>query len=152
MKHTLIAGLFVASLMISCTHAKEAAGKSAEEAVITQDAIFSYKWILTNIHEDGSTRAVTGGKAFIRFNKQQESAGGNGSCNSFGSTLKTAGNTLSISQIMSTKMYCDDVQSIENSFLGQLPKVTRYEIKDKTLQLFAKEKLVLEFSGEPLTE
>lgn len=152
MKHTLLAGLLVASLMISCTHAKETTGKPAEETTTMQDPIFNYKWILIKIHQDSNTREVTAKKAFLRFNKEQGSAGGNGSCNSFGSTLKINGNTISISQIISTKMYCDDVQPIEDSFFAQLPKVTRYEIKGKTLQLFGKEKLLLEFSGEPLTE
>ena len=146
MRHTFLAGIVIA-VLVSCTHAKESTGNAAKETVVTENAIYSYKWILTKIHQDENTREVTARKAFIRFNKEQSSAGGNGSCNSFGSTLKISGNTVSISEIMSTKMYCDNVQPIEDEFFKQLQKVTRYEIKEKRLLLFEGDKLLLEFEG-----
>ena len=43
-------------------------------------------------------------------------------------------------------MYCEQVQSIENKFLGSLEKVTRYEIQDKSL-LYSDKKLLLEFAA-----
>jgi len=44
-------------------------------------------------------------------------------------------------------MYCEQVQQIENKFLGSLEKVTRYEIKDKTLLLYGDQVLLLEFAA-----
>jgi heat shock protein HslJ len=87
-------------------------------------------------------------KAFIRFDKEKASAGGNGSCNSFGSTTIVNGNELNFKNIFSTKMYCEQVQAIENKFLGSLEKITRYEIKDKTLKLYNDKELILEFDAE----
>jgi len=43
-------------------------------------------------------------------------------------------------------MYCEQVQSIENKFLGSLEKVTHYEIKDKSLLLYSDKNLLLEFA------
>jgi heat shock protein HslJ len=71
--------------------------------------------------------------------------GGNGSCNSFGSTASVNGNEVSFKNIFSTKMYCEQVQQIENIFLGSLGKVTRYEIKDNSLFLYGDKNLLLEF-------
>ena len=87
-------------------------------------------------------------KAFIKFNKEKGSAGGNGSCNSFGSTAIVNGNEVSFKNIFSTKMYCEEVQQIENSFLGSLGKINRYEIKDKTLLLYHDKELMLEFMAD----
>ena len=44
-------------------------------------------------------------------------------------------------------MYCEQVQQIENKFLGSLEKVTRYEIKDKSLFLYIDKNLLLEFAA-----
>ena len=41
-------------------------------------------------------------------------------------------------------MYCDQAQQIENFLIG-LGKVSRYEIKDKTLFLYYDKELLLEF-------
>jgi hypothetical protein len=45
-------------------------------------------------------------------------------------------------------MYCEQVQQIENKFLGGLEKITRYEIKGKNLLLYQDEDLKLEFTSE----
>ncbi len=43
-----------------------------------------------------------------------ERSGEAGSCNSFGGSLAVDGDNIVFDNIFSTKMYCDDVQSIEN--------------------------------------
>ena len=70
------------------------------------------------------------------FDKENGSAGGNGSCNSFGSSTIINGKEVSFKNVFSTKMYCEQVQSIENRFLGSLGKITRYETIDNTLFLY----------------
>ncbi|MEI9913004.1 MAG: META domain-containing protein [Bacteroidota bacterium] len=59
--------------------------------------------------------------------------------------LTVDGDKLRFGNIFSTKMYCDNVQSIEDDFFRELQKVTRYEIKEKKLLLFNENKLLLEF-------
>ncbi len=107
----------------------------------------STRWWLTKIYTADSFTEISTKKAFIKFNKADGKVSGNGSCNSFGGKLIINGNNLSLNNIFSTKMYCADVQSIENEFFRQLEKVTRYEIKEKILLLFEGDNRVLEFEA-----
>ncbi|MBK8952097.1 MAG: META domain-containing protein [Chitinophagaceae bacterium] len=108
---------------------------------------YDTKWLLKKIYTQSGTEEVNT-KAFIRFNAVKNSAGGNGSCNSFGGTLLAAKDSISITNIFSTKMYCDGVQQTEDSFFGQLEKINRFKIKDKTLLLYDDSNLLLEFTSE----
>jgi heat shock protein HslJ len=103
------------------------------------------KWWLTSIHTTDSFEQVSGKKAFIHFKIAREKANGNGCCNSFGGKVTVDGNKLSFGNIFSTKMLCDERQSIEEEFFRQLQRVTRYEIKGKKLKLFNADDAVLEF-------
>jgi len=109
--------------------------------------LYETKWSLINIYINNETQPVST-KAFIRFNKEKNSAGGNGSCNSFGSTAMVQGTNVNFKGIFSTKMYCEEVQKTEDAYLKQLAKVSRYEIKKDTLFLYENDILVLEFRAE----
>ena len=67
--------------------------KSAKETMKTATPLFNTKWSLKKIYADGKEETVNT-KAFIRFDKEKGSAGGNGSCNSFGSTATINGNEV----------------------------------------------------------
>lgn len=125
-------------LVASCTSAKE----TMEQPI----PLYTTKWSLKKIYTHDKEEMVDT-KAFIRFDKEKGSAGGNGSCNSFGSTATISGNELSFKNVFSTKMYCEQVQQIENKFLGSLEKVTRFEIKSKSLFLYSDKNLLLEFAA-----
>jgi heat shock protein HslJ len=103
--------------------------------------------VLNKIYTEEGVREVNT-KAFIRFDKEKNSAGGNGSCNTFGSTTTINGNEVSFKNIFSTKMYCEGVQSLEDVYLRQLEKVTRFEVVAKKLRLLQDDKLLLEFTAE----
>ena len=120
---------------------------SAKETMQSATPLYNIKWSLKKIYNNGNEEIVNT-KAFIRFDKEKGSAGGNGSCNSFGSTATINGNELSFKNVFSTKMYCEQVQQIENKFLGSLEMVTRYDIKDKSLFLYRDKDLLLEFIAQ----
>ena len=84
-------------------------------------------------------------EAFIRFDEQKKSAGGNGGCNVFGGELTKTGNRIKISNIISTKMFCDERFRVENKFLASLDRVTNYEIRNGKLFLMVNNRVVLEF-------
>ena len=109
-------------------------------------SLYDSKWSLKKIHHKDSIEEVFT-KAFIKFNREKKSAGGNGSCNSFGSTTAIDGKMISFSSIFSTKMFCEGVQQTEDSFFKLLAKVNRFEIKDKTLMLYLDKELLLVFEG-----
>ncbi len=110
-------------------------------------SLYDTKWLLKKIHTEAGVEEVNT-KAFIKFNQEKKGAGGNGSCNVFGSSFTINDNTISFKNIFSTKMYCEEVQQIENAFLKQLEKVDRFEVKDKRLVLYQGKEALLEFEGE----
>ena len=120
---------------------------ACEESQKAETSLYDTKWSLKKIHTKDSVQNVQT-SAFIKFNKEKSSAGGNGSCNSFGSNAVISGNAIAFKNIFSTKMYCEEVQQIENGFLGTLEKVNKYEIKDKNLLLYHDKELMLEFTAE----
>ena len=139
MKQVIVICLSTLFSTVACSSAKETTGQTIP--------LYNTRWALKKIYSDGKEEAINT-KAFIRFDKEKGSAGGNGSCNSFGSTASIDGNDVIFKNIFSTKMYCEEVQQIENKFLGGLEKVNRYEIKDKKLFLFHDKELMLEFAAE----
>ncbi len=114
------------------------------EAKNQSSSLYETKWSLRKIHTPKESFDVNG-KAFISFHQEKQSAGGNGGCNAFGSTLSVSGNSISFSDIFSTKMYCEEVQSKEDAYFSNLSQVNRYEIKGGTLSLYNNKSLLLEF-------
>jgi len=110
-------------------------------------SLYDTKWELKKIHNAGNVETVTN-KAFIKFNEEKKSAGGNGCCNAFGSSITVSGNKISLKDIFSTKMYCESVQQTEGAFFKQLEKVNRFVIKDKALLLYKDKEVLLEFESE----
>ncbi|HNR18106.1 MAG TPA: META domain-containing protein [Chitinophagaceae bacterium] len=110
-------------------------------------SLYENKWSLKKIYTKRGTEEVNT-KAFIKFNQQRQSAGGNGSCNTFGSSLIVNGDKISFKDIFSTKMYCEGLQQTEDKFFQQLNKINRFEIKDQTLLLLRDDEVLLEFQSE----
>ena len=143
MKQLYFTCIIIFMTAVSCT--------SAKESMQQLPPLYNTKWSLKKIYKNSKEELVNT-KAFIRFDQEKGSAGGNGSCNSFGSTATISGNDVNFKNVFSTKMYCEQVQQIENKFLGSLEKITRYEIKDKSLFLYQDKQLVLEFKAEDQTK
>ena len=121
--------------------------KTFKESMKTATPLYNTRWSLKKIHENGKEEIVTT-KAFIRFDKEKNSAGGNGSCNSFGSTATINGNEINFKNIFSTKMFCEQVQQIENKYFTQLGTANKFEIKESSLFLYHDKQLLLEFKAE----
>lgn len=131
-------------IVASCSSGKTV---TTDNNTASQTPLYDTKWILRRIYTDSVTMDVNT-KAFIRFDKEKNSAGGNGSCNSFGSTTTINGNEVSLKDIFSTKMFCEAVQKTENAYFNLLSKTTRYEITDNTLTLYNNSIALLMFQAE----
>ncbi|HEY6064021.1 MAG TPA: META domain-containing protein, partial [Chitinophagaceae bacterium] len=138
------AGAFI---LLSAFVMKIPAYRSGREAAKQLSSLYDTKWKLKKIHNAGDVEAVTN-KAFIKFNQSAKSAGGNGGCNVFGSSITVSGNTVSFKDIFSTKMYCEGIQQTEDAFFKQLEKVNRFVIAGKSLMLYKNNELLLEFESE----
>lgn len=123
------------------------AGLLMKKQESSQLSLYETKWMLRKVQTEKGLEDVNT-KAFLKFDKEKGSAGGNGSCNSFGSNALVEGSTIKFSNIFSTKMYCEPVQQTENAFFSQLGNADRFTINNKTLSLYQADKLVLEFSAE----
>lgn len=139
MKKITLISIGFSAILLSCSATKQAATPATP--------LYETKWSLKKIHSNGAIEEVQT-KAFIKFDEAKKSAGGNGSCNSFGSSATINNNDMSLKGIFSTKMYCEGVQKTEDSFFKQLEKVTRFEIKGNSLSLFQGNTLLLEFASE----
>lgn len=134
-------------MILSSFSKKQVSMNNYQHRVEQEITLDSNKWWLTKIYTSDSFIQVSAKKAFVHFNTADGKINGNGSCNSFGGKVTGDGNKLSLANIFSTKMYCNEVQSIEDEFFRQLQKVTRYEIKEKKLILFNADNAVLEFEA-----
>lgn len=72
----------------------------------------------------------------LNFNADNQ-VGGNGSCNSFGGTYTTSGNSLKIAELASTMMACADqaINEQESAYFQALQSVATYEIANNQLTL-----------------
>src|SRR5258705_8667777 len=77
-----------------------------KENSVQLSSLYDTKWKLKKINIAGSAEAVTN-KAFIKFNGEKKSAGGNGGCNSFGRSINVLGNTICFTNNFSIKMDCE---------------------------------------------
>lgn len=109
--------------------------------------MYDTRWSLKKIHTEAGVKEVNT-KAFIKFNQEKKSAGGNGSCNSFSSSFSINDNIISFKKNFSTKVYCEGVQQTEDSFFKQLEKADKFEVKDKKLTLYKIDEKLLEFQSE----
>jgi heat shock protein HslJ len=146
MRNNFIFMVLVATILSSFTKNQLHSNyyQSRVEQEITLD---SNKWRLTKIFNTDSFMQVSDTKAFIHFDIAGGKVNGNGSCNSFGGKVLVNGHQLNFDNIFSSKMYCHEIQAIENEFFRQLQRVTRYEIKGKKLILFNTDDVVLEFEA-----
>lgn len=126
-------------LFLSCAPVKQ--------TNIATTPLFETKWLLKKIYSEKGEWVVNT-NAFLRLNEAKKTAGGNGSCNSFGSTTTILDNAISFKNIFSTKMYCEGVQQTEDAFFKQLGKVNSFETKGRSLLLYEGKNIVLEFSAE----
>ncbi len=115
--------------------------KSEVNPTQTQPNFFGTEWKLTRIEGN----IIKNEKAFIRFDEAKNSARGNGGCNVFGGNMSKTGSKVKISEVFSTKMFCQNGSDVENKFLSNFEQVTEYEIKDGKLFLMANKTVVLEF-------
>jgi heat shock protein HslJ len=106
------------------------------------------KWILEAIK--GVAVSKAGQTAFLVFDKNKASAGGNSSCNVFGGDYTATDRTLKITDVISTMRACieDDRMAIERDFLDGIRQANRFEILGNKLMLKRDERLLLTFAGE----
>jgi heat shock protein HslJ len=124
------------------TNSNDNSGNENSNVVKLEDK----KWVLTSIA--GKPTPKIEKDAFLVFDKQRGSAGGNSGCNSFGGSYKTDADKISFTEIIQTFIACEDERGgVERQFLGGLQKANRFEIKAGTLNLFEGDRPLLTFEA-----
>ena len=120
-------------LTIGCSSNKE-----------SSDTLLHDIWVLESI--DGQTYSRVENQNLhptIEIYLAEERFSGNTGCNNMNGKLTVDGNRIGFSDIVTTKMFCVDVD--ETSFLSDLGKANNYKIEKMRLYLFEDEKEILVF-------
>src|SRR5436190_8100773 len=115
---------------------------------IGQTRLEDKKWVVEILN--GKSVEIEGTKPFISFDAANQSAGGNTGCNLFGGSYAVSGDTIRIFDTVSTMRACieDDRMEIERKFTDALQNANRFEIKNKKLYLYRKDKILAVLHGE----
>ncbi len=127
---------------------RELARFTATGGISTGDTeLESKKWLLASIK--GTEVGEQEEQAFLVFDKEKASAGGNSSCNSFGGSYEAKEATIRFFDIIQTMRACieDDRMEIERGFMSGLQEANRYEIREGRLHLFNGDTELLVFTG-----
>lgn len=117
---------------------------AAKEEVGLEDK----KWIVEILN--GKSVEMEGTKPFISFDATKQSAGGNTGCNVFGGSYAVSGDTIRIFDTVSTMRACieDNRMKIERNSMDALQNANRFEIKNRKLYLYRKDKILAVLNGE----
>lgn len=106
------------------------------------DQIKDTKWQL--IEMPGS-KLPTNEKATLNFNNNLDMSG-KAFCNSYGGKFEVLDNKVSLKNIFSTKMYCQEVAQAETAYLNAFNQTNGAKIVDGKLYLLKDQKTLLVFS------
>ena len=114
----------------------------------TTTRLESKKWVLEQIK--GRQTFVPLPNAFVNFDADKGTAGGNTSCNLFGGRYKVTGSSIVFADLISTMRACveDNKMSVERDMLDGLRDARRFEVRDGRLHLYRGNELLLTFRPE----
>jgi heat shock protein HslJ len=97
---------------------------------------------------DQQTPVMPDSSVTLKFNFDQNTAGGNAGCNHYSGSFSIKGDSLSFDQLMSTLMACfpEEIMQQETIFTLLLGQVSDYEMTEDTLLLHTEDGQVLSFS------
>ena|SRR5689334_528661 len=103
------------------------------------------RWVLTEMK--GVPVQLSGGRrdAYINFDGAEKKFTGNGGCNQISGSYTLDKKDIHFSEVMSTKMTCDDNQ-FENTFLSILNSIEHYEQRGDDLIFKKKKEILLRFT------
>ena len=135
MKLTVILVLFVTFGFAGCTIKKEVSA-NAEVSGVSQ--LLHKKWKLLSMGTPGSEELIPSGNTIIVEFGADNRLYGSGGCNRyFGGYAVGAGNSLSITDIGSTRMMCpESIMTQENRYLAALGNASAFKVESHKLQVF----------------
>lgn len=114
-------------LLLACSAALMASLTWAQSA----NPLAGTQWQLRSIAGESVTleRPPT-----LIFGAEDDSAGGHGGCNAYGSSYRVEGDTIGFEGVFSTMMACqDDLMQVESALFNALQSATQYEVSEGQL-------------------
>ncbi|UYN89216.1 MAG: META domain-containing protein [Anaerolineales bacterium] len=125
MKTILIMAMLGAILLSACA------------ATPQSPALGGGAWVLTSLDGNSQVGSAAGGNDITLQFGEDGRAGGSGGCNQYGAGYTVSGNSVSFEQPVSTLMYCEPDQVMQNeaAYLQALTMVGEWQISGNTLTL-----------------
>ena len=117
-----------------------------EAPLNTPTSIYNTKWMLKELGEHPDITSEQ--DVFIQFLSEDRKLIGNSGCNNFFGQYEINNDLLTITNLGSTKMMCQDM-TIEDAFLQFLPKLQRYEVNGAVLRLYGENGKFASFESTP---
>jgi heat shock protein HslJ len=139
---TVVVAALSAPLAVACNRASPG---GTPESQVTVAALARGEWVLARLYEapppmGGGTRPAT-----ITFDSGAQRAGGFAGCNRYSAPYTLRGDSLVFGAVMSTKMFCQQGDSLERRYLGMLERVRTFSASDTMLTFFAGGEAVARF-------
>jgi heat shock protein HslJ len=94
------------------------------------------EWVVTAVGDQMAPVGAGGRFLTMRFDAEGSRISGFSGCNQYGAAYTLAGDSISFGPAISTKMACEGFDSLEQSFLGAIPALARWQASDSTLVLY----------------
>jgi len=137
-KQISIAILISLSFLFSCNSTKKSSNKDEIKKTEVQK-IEKGEYIITKIK--GLEELTKKPTMIIDF--KAKTVSGNASCNRYGGSIITEGNSIKFNRLITTKMYCAKFDKIERTFMKMLSLVITYEIKENQILFYDKANTLL---------
>jgi putative lipoprotein len=133
----------VALVQLGCAKPPETTADSAMSptpppaAPAAMQPITDRDWELVSLGEVAAPKGAGGRPATLRLDAAQTRAAGFSGCNRYTGPYTLTADSLTFGALVSTKMFCQDGDSLERSYLAMLANARTFTATDTTLTLGA---------------
>lgn len=122
--------------------------KTTTTATVKKDIpLIGPRWMLKNINDDMQPYQPDGQALWLQLLVGGSQFSAYGGCNNGGGKYTVEKNTIRLTEMISTKMYCEPNMKLENAFFNKLQQANRFELKGNILALYYDKTFLLEFEG-----
>lgn len=106
------------------------------------------KWVLEKFGEESIVVPDGVDNPYLKFDLKEKQVNGFGGCNNFFGNFFIKGDMLNISELGSTKKYCENSAPLEDRLMVALRSANAYKVRDGVLTLLQDRDAVVQFKAE----
>lgn len=133
--------------MAGCTPKPKPSGGNSPATVKKDIPLIGPRWMLKKINDDMQPYQPDGQVLWLQLLLGGTQFSAYGGCNNGGGKYTVEKNTIRLTEMVSTKMYCEPNMKLENAFFNKLQQANRFELKGNILALYYDKTFLLEFEG-----